>query len=226
MNFAIIVAAGKGKRMKAGQNKVFLEINRKPIIYWTILNFEKYNQIDKILIVTGRSDIGEMKKITQKYEFEKVTNVIVGGRERQDSSYAGLKYLQKNGAKAHDIILIHNGANPLIDEKTISDMVLAIKKHGAAVCGFAVQDTIKKVKQGFVEKTLDRKKLWQIQTPQGARFNIFMDAFMQAKKDKFLGTDDVMLVERLGKKVRIIKCPRWNIKMTYPEDLDYVKAKM
>lgn len=226
MNYAIIVAAGKGKRMKAAKNKVFLEVAGKPIIYWTILNFEKNPKIDKVVLVTAENDILKLRKIVDKYRFKKILNIIAGGAERQDSSFAGLKYLKENGAENNDIILIHNGANPLIDQKTISKMILAVKNYGAAVCGFLARDTIKEISGGFVKKTLDREKLWQIQTPQGARFGIFWKAFLKAKAQKFLGTDDMMLVERLGKRIKMVKCLISNIKVTYPEDLEFVKNKL
>ncbi|MEW6408066.1 MAG: 2-C-methyl-D-erythritol 4-phosphate cytidylyltransferase [Patescibacteria group bacterium] len=226
MIFVIIVAAGKGKRMKAGKNKVFLEVVGKPMIYWTILNFEQNSEIDGILLVTAKNDISKLRKIVDKYRFKKILNVIVGGKERQDSSFAALKGLKKIGAKNNDLVLIHNGANPLVDKKTISDVIFATKKRGAAVCGFQAQDTIKESRSGSVKKTLDREKLWQIQTPQGARFGIFWKAFLKAKADKFLGTDDAVLVERLGRQVKIVKSPVDNIKVTYPEDLEFVKNKL
>jgi 2-C-methyl-D-erythritol 4-phosphate cytidylyltransferase len=226
MNFAIIVAAGKGRRMKTKENKIFLKVGKKPIIYWAILNFEKHSKINKILIVTRKSDIKRLKKVILQCKFKKILNIIPGGRERQDSSFLGLKYLKENGAKDSDLILINNGANPLVDQKTISDVIFAAKKYGAAVCGFPARDTIKEIHLGCVKKTLKRKNLWQIQTPQGARFSIFMSAFLKAKKNRFLGTDDVVLVERLGRQVKIVKCPIWNIKMTYPEDIEYLKAKI
>lgn len=226
MNYAIILGAGKGKRMGAKKNKIFLEIEKKPMIYWTLLNFEQNPKIDKILFVAAKNDIKKAKKILKQYNFKKILDVIRGGPERQDSSYAALKYLKKIGIDDEDIVLIHNGANPYIDNNLIFKILLAIKKVGAAVCGFPVQDTIKEVKGRFVVKTLDRKKLWQIQTPQGAKFKILWQAYQKAYQDKFFGTDDAVLIERLNKKVKIVESPRGNIKVTYPDDLDYVKLKI
>ena len=124
----------------------------------------------------------------------------------------------RNATKG-DIIIIHNGSNPLVKEREIMDCVDAARKYGAAVAGFPLKDTIKKISRGFVEKTLDRKNIYQIQTPQAAKYELFIKAFENAKKNKLKATDDVSLVEALGKKVKIVYCSYQNIKITDQEDM-------
>ena len=118
--------------------------------------------------------------------------------------------------------MIHNGVNPFIDEKTVLDSIEAAKKYEAAVVGFRARDSVKEAdEKGFVAKTLDRKRLWQMQTPQTIRYGTAIRAFKKAFEEEFIGTDDTSLVERLGKKVKIVECPYENIKITLPNDLEF-----
>src|SRR3989338_7450309 len=128
MNFAIIVAAGKSRRMKKSINKVFLPLISKPMIYYTIKNFQECNLIDEIIVVAQKNDI---KKITE------------GGIERQDSVHKGL--ISIKNAKNDDVIVVHNGSSPLVKENEIVECINAAKKYGAAVSGFPLKDTIKKI---------------------------------------------------------------------------------
>ncbi len=217
MNYAIIVGAGKSTRMNEKINKIFLTLADKPVIYHTIKVFEDCEKIDKIIIVTQKENIEEIEKIKQKYDLKKIGKVIEGGIKRQDSVYSGIRAIED--PNDDDIVLIHNAANPLVDEKTIIDSINIVKEHNACVVGFPVEDTIKEVKGNEIIKTLDRKKLWQVQTPQTAKYSLLKEAFEKAYKDNFYGTDDVSLIERLGKKVKILECSKNNIKITTPADL-------
>src|SRR3989344_4807349 len=216
MNFAIIVAAGKSRRMKKNINKVFLRLISKPMIYYTIKNFQECNLIDEIIVVTQKNDIKKINEIKQKYNFNKIKKIAEGGRERQDSVHNGL--ISIKNAKNDDVIAVHNGSNPLVKENEIAECINAAKKHGAAVAGFPLKDTIKKINNDFVEKTIDRKNVYQIQTPQCIRYSLFIEAFKNTKKKNLEFTDDVSLVESLGKKVKIVDCSYENIKITTPED--------
>ncbi len=217
MNYAIIVAAGKGKRMNKGMNKIFLHLLSKPILYYTLKIFQECDLIDEIIIVTQKNYIKKIKDIKNQNKFNKIKKIIVGGKERQDSAYNGL--ISIKNAKNEDIIIIHNGSNPLVKEKEIADCVNAAKQYGAAAVGFKLKDTIKKTSNDFVEKTIDRKDVYQIQTPQAIQYKLFIDAFDNARKKKINVTDDVSLVEALGKKVKIVPCSYENIKITTPDDL-------
>jgi len=219
MNTAIIVAGGKGKRMHKRINKIFLLLNKEPIIFHTLNTFQNCKNIDKIILVIRPEDKNKFQSIIKSNKLNKVEKVVDGGIERQDSVYNGIKAIDKAGNE--DIILIHNAVNPFVDEATINNCISATKKYGAAVVGFPAKDTIKVVDDGFVRQTIDRKLLWQVQTPQAMKYFLAKKAFERAYKERFYGTDDVSLVERLGGSVKIVYCPRENIKITGPYDLAY-----
>jgi 2-C-methyl-D-erythritol 4-phosphate cytidylyltransferase len=227
MNIAIVLASGKGKRMGAGKNKVLLEISKKPIIYYTLLVFEKSPEINEIMVVCPKTEINIFKKLVAKYKFRKVKHVFEGGQERQESAYNALKYLQNilsDGKKKKTLVLFHDGANPFITENEISESLIAARKYGASVVAHSTKDTIKEVDSNkFVVKTLTRSRLWNMQTPQTIKFNLAWQAFSEAKKEKYSGTDDVSLVEKLGGRVKIIEGSMYNYKITTPLDFEIAK---
>lgn len=222
MNYAIIVAAGKSKRMKSNVNKVLLHILNKPMIYYTLKVFQKCSLIDEIVVVTQRSDIEKINKVKQEYNFDKIQKIVEGGKERQDSVHNGLISLKN--VKNDDIIIVHNGSNPLVKEVEIVRCIDAAKKYGAAVAGFPLKDTIKKIKNGFVEKTIGRTDVYQVQTPQAIKYGLFVGVFQNAKNKKLRFTDDVSLVEALGKKVKLVSCSYENVKITTREDLEIAEG--
>lgn len=225
MNIAVILASGVGKRMKAGKNKVLLELSGKPIIYYTILAFQKNPKVKEIIIVARRDEFGRMRSLAAKYKFSKVKSVVPGGKERQHSGYNALQFLKtRRDINANDIVLFQNGANPFATQDEISACIRGAKKHGACVVAHPAKDTIKEVNwEGLVVRTLDRKKLWNMQTPQAIRFGLACRAFEKAHKRKYLGTDDVDLVEKIGGKVKVIEASEHNFKITNPLDLEIVK---
>ncbi|MBW2984714.1 2-C-methyl-D-erythritol 4-phosphate cytidylyltransferase, partial [Candidatus Woesearchaeota archaeon] len=211
-NIALITAAGKGTRMNSKLNKILLTLLDKTIIEETMEVFENCEEIDDIVLVANKDDIDQLKKIIEKNQYKKIKKIIEGGEKRQDSVFNGLKSIEN--ANDDDVILIHNGANPLVDEETISECIVQAKEHGAAVAALPAKDTIKEVEEGFVKQTLNRKRIWQMQTPQAIKYSLAKEAFEKAYRDNFYGTDDVGLVERLGKKVKIVECNDENIKIT------------
>jgi len=219
MNIAIIIAGGKGRRMHKRINKLFLLLNKEPIIYYTLKTFQEAKNINKIILVVRPEDRTKFQSIIKKNNFKKVEKVVDGGLERQDSVYNGIKAIEKSDND--DIVLIHNAVNPFVDENTINNCISATKKYGAAVVGFPAKDTIKVVEDGLVKQTINRRLLWQVQTPQAMKFFLAKKAFDRAYADKFYGTDDVSLVERIGGSVKMVYCPRENIKITDPHDLAY-----
>ncbi len=225
MNIGIILASGIGKRMDAGKNKVLLKLGGKPIVFHALKAFEKCKDIDGILIVIRKEEIELAKKIIGEYKIKKVIDIIEGGKERQFSGLNAILYLNeilKDKAKA--VVLFHNGANPFVTSEEISESIKNAKKYGAAVVAHPTKDTIKEIdKNGLAVKTLDRSKLWNMQTPQTIKFPLAYKAFTKADKDNFIGTDDVSLVERLGKKVKIIEGSNYNFKITTPLDLELAK---
>lgn len=225
MHYAIILASGMGKRMQAKKNKVLLTLNKKPLIFWCLEKFEKNPQIKKIVITSRSGEMEEVKKIISKSGFQKVAAVLEGGAERQYSAQIGLNWIVQNLRPADkSVILFHNGANPLVQSGEIKATIAAAQKYGAAAVAFPATDTIKEVdEKGLVVKTLDRSRLWNMQTPQGLRLDWAKKAFSNAEKEGFLGTDDISLAERLGKRAKIVPASAGNFKITRPVDLELAK---
>ena len=225
MNIAIILASGQGKRMKASKNKVLLEIKNKPLIYYTTKPFQESDLIESIVLVCKEKEKKFFKEIVKKYSLDKVVGLIEGGKERQDSAYNAVFYLDKKllakKNKEKHFLLFHNGANPFVVKREIRESIENAKKFGACVVAHPTKDTVKEVNEkGLVEKTLERKKLWNMQTPQTLEFNLAKKAFGEARKNNFTGTDDVSLVEKIGKKVKVIEGSEFNFKITTPLDLE------
>lgn len=227
MNIAVVLASGQGKRMKAGKNKVLLEIDEKPLIYYCMKVFQDSDLIDSILLVCKEDENDFFRDVIKKYKLNKVNEVIKGGAERQDSAYNAICFLEKKlpkKIKEKHFILFHNGANPFVTKDEVERSVQETMKTGACVVAHPTKDTVKEVcKNGLVIQTLDRKKLWNMQTPQTIEFELARKAFNNAKTSNFIGTDDVSLVERIGKKVKIIEGSEFNFKITTPVDLELAK---
>ncbi|KHD34713.1 2-C-methyl-D-erythritol 4-phosphate cytidylyltransferase [Clostridium acetobutylicum] len=216
MNCAIIMAAGRGSRMKVNKNKQFILIQGKPILAYTIDKFQRSPLIDEIIIVAAESEINFcMQEIVYKYKFNKVKNIVSGGSERQQSVMNGLK-----AVKSANIVLIHDGARPFVDNKIIENGIKYAEKYGGAACGVQPKDTIKiKSEDGFSEKTIDRSKLFCVQTPQCFKYDLILKAHINAEKEGILATDDTMIFEMSGNKVYLYDGSYENLKITTPDDL-------
>ncbi len=226
MNFGIILAAGESRRLRK-INKIFYKIKGKPLIFYTISAFEKHPQINKIILVSQKSDFKKLSLLIKNYKFRKIKATVGGGKTRQNSAFNGLEMAEILGAKSGDLILFHNAANPLISKKEITKVIKAAKKYKAALVGQLVKDTIKEInKNDFVVKTLDRKRIFLAQTPQVIEYNLAKKAFEKANRENFRGTDDVSLVEKLGKKVKIVPGNPKNIKVTYLQDLEFIESQL
>ncbi|CCC57813.1 2-C-methyl-D-erythritol 4-phosphate cytidylyltransferase [Caloramator australicus] len=211
---AIVVAAGKGKRMGLGFNKLYAKINNKEIIAITLEKFEKSNYVDEIIAVVAKDEVDYFKiNILDKYCFKKV-KITEGGIERQNSVYNGLI-----ACNNPEIVLIHDGARPNIDDDIIKRSIDAAKSIGAATVAVPVIDTIKIVEDGYSVETLERKKLYAIQTPQSFKYDLILKAHEYAIENKIIATDDTQLVEKIGHKVKIIEGSYENIKVTTPKDI-------
>ena len=217
MNGVVIVAAGTGSRMNMGINKQFIKLEGKEIIAYTIEKFYNNSNIEDIVVVVKEDESEFFKKeILDKYNFKNV-KIAYGGKERQDSVYNGLKLLDEKC----DVVLIHDGARPFVSDKIIDKSIGEAKEHKAIVVGVPVKDTIKVIDNDKnIVDTPNRSVLWAVQTPQTFDYNILIDAYKDAFKNKFYGTDDAMLVERIGYKVKMLEGSYNNIKMTTQEDLN------
>ncbi|WIF95625.1 2-C-methyl-D-erythritol 4-phosphate cytidylyltransferase [Caminicella sporogenes] len=214
---AIIAAAGQGKRMKSRINKQYLELDGKPILIHTLEVFDKTELINEIILILKEDEIEFCReKILNRYEFRKKIILVSGGRERQESVYNGLKFVNKNA----QIVVVHDGARPFVTADVIEKSICEALKNKAVGVGVPVKDTIKVVDENsYIIDTPDRSKLWGIQTPQVFDYDILIKAHEKAIEDNYLGTDDCVLVERLGHRVKMIEGNYDNIKITTPEDL-------
>ena len=203
--------------MNSDINKQYIFLNEKPILAYTIEKFDNNDYIDEIIIV-AREEEKEYchNEVVKKYGFKKVANIVGGGAERQDSVYNGLLAVNS----LCDIVLIHDGVRPFIRDEDIINSINGAIKHKACVIGTPVKDTIKTVDiDKDIIDTPNRNTLWAVQTPQSFAYDIILKAYKEAQKNKMIATDDSMLVEKLGYKVKIIEGSYSNIKITTPEDL-------
>lgn len=211
---AVIVAGGKGTRMGADKNKVFLTILDKEVLYYTINAFEKNDNISDIVIVTAKDDIEKCRELAAKYKFTKISDITEGGKTRQQSVMSGL--MKADG----DIVLIHDGARALVTDEEINGAISDCKKCGAAAVGVKCKDTLKTADDnGFIACTVNRENTYHIQTPQAFRLCDILKLHKRAEKDGFEATDDCMIAERYGVRVKISEGSYDNIKLTTPEDM-------
>jgi 2-C-methyl-D-erythritol 4-phosphate cytidylyltransferase len=219
---AVVVAAGRGSRMNMDVNKQYIEICGKPVLARTLQVFQDCWLVRDIIVVANENDIIYCREsIIRKFGFDKVRAIVTGGAERQNSVYNGLLEVDKNC----EIVLIHDGARPFVDEEQITECVQAACDFGAASLAVPVKDTIKKTdSRGFVQDTLERTDLWAVQTPQAFRLGLILDAHKKAADEEFTGTDDAVLAERAGHRLKLVDGSYYNIKITTREDLLIAEA--
>jgi len=216
MNIAVIIpAAGQGRRMDQKMSKQFMLLGGEPILKRTLDAFLGEPLVTSVTLVVPKADV---EAVSSQYAAGsgKLRPVVAGGRERQDSVHNGLKSLSADT----DVVLVHDGVRPFVTQAMIRNTAQAASEHGAAVAAIPVNDTLKRVGDGgFIEGGVSREGLWRMQTPQAFRYPLLVEAFEQAGRDGFYGTDEVSLVERLGVKVIVVEGAETNIKITRPEDL-------
>lgn len=212
---AIILAGGRGKRMGSDISKQFIEIDGKPILYYTLKRFIDSKAINEIILVLPKDEIEYcINNVLNKYNL-KVSKIVEGGKERQDSVYNALEEVTSS-----DIVLIHDGARPFVKERIIKDGITFAKEYGAAAPGVTPKDTIKVIdKDGFSKETPDRNTLVAIQTPQVFKSNIIIESHKKVRESKLIVTDDTMVVEMNNNRVYIYEGDYENIKITTKEDL-------
>lgn len=204
--------------MKKDINKQFIKLKNKEIVAHTIEKFYNSENIDDIVVVI-REDEEEYfnKNIKEKYGFTNI-KVAHGGNERQDSVFNGIKMLKKEC----EVVLIHDGARPFVTDDIIKRSINKANEHNAIVVGVKVKDTIKVVSDnGNIIDTPNRSYLWAVQTPQVFKYDIITKAYEDAYNNNYYGTDDAMLVERIGYNVKMIEGSYNNIKITTQEDLEF-----
>ena len=213
---AVITAAGQGKRFGEGIPKQFMPLQGKPVLLHSVETFSKSDLIGEIVIVVPENWVDSVKiDILEKFGVTKVKNVIPGGPERQDSVRNGFYSLSEKP----DIVVVHDGVRPFITLELLEEVIREASDCGGALTALPSSDTIKKSSPDlFVENTVPRESLWFAQTPQAFRYEVLKNAFIRASEDGFTGTDEALLVERTGVKVKIVRGSPYNIKITTPED--------
>ncbi len=220
MNTAIILSAGKGKRMGTSISKQYLKLLGHPVVYYSVKAFEE-SDVDRIIIVCGKGEETYIKEeIVDKYQFGKVTDIVEGGAERYNSVYNGLKV-----ADDTEIVLIHDGARPFIRPIEINHIIEETKINTACIAAVRTKDTVKIAdEEGFIENTPDRNKVWNVQTPQAFKYSIIKEAYkyvVENKTKEYNITDDAMVLEIFepNQKIKLVECSYENIKITTPEDM-------
>ena len=216
----VLLAAGAGRRMGADENKILLRINGKTLLEHCLGAVEESRVIDEVVLVIRECDREKIAALTEGCALP--VRMVPGGKERQDSVYQALKVLSEDT----DIVAIHDGARCLVSPKLIRDCVKSAEEKGSGVAGRKVYDTVKQVSDGKITGTLDRSGLVLIETPQCFRRELIRRAYDKAYEDGFYGTDDAMLLERLGERPVWVLSEEVNIKMTDPRDMEYGKFLM
>ena len=242
--YAIVLAAGNGRRMHSKTKKQFMEILGRPLFSWSASCFDRHDAVDGIILTTGEEDIPYMKELTQAdgaYPLEKLSAIVAGGKERYHSVFEGLKkvaelektYTASSGTgmtpsgTQDPLIMIHDCARPMLTDAIIDDALHYAEKYHAAVIGMPVKDTIKVLDADhFVKETPERSSLWLMQTPQSFDFSLIYKAYAAMIDQEARGhlmipiTDDAVVVESFaGQRVKIISGSYENIKVTTPEDV-------
>ena len=215
MTTAIVLAAGKSERMGGGVDKAFLSLVDKPMVAWSLMAFEKCADIDRIVLVVRKEQLIASKAVVKMFGISKIDKIVAGGGKRQESVDAGFKACDLDTR----YVVIHDAARPLVTPALISEVVAAVKRAPAVTVGRPVTDTLKLCEKGaVVTKTVDRDKLWAVQTPQAFQVKELRAAYRALGKEEV--SDDCMAVELNGGTVRIVENRRPNFKVTYPEDLE------
>jgi 2-C-methyl-D-erythritol 4-phosphate cytidylyltransferase len=219
MNAAILVAAGKGVRM--GTDKLWLKIAGRPVIAHTWKNFNDAKCVNEIILVVRDGMQKQFAELAAKFHFQKTFRIVVGGAERQDSVWNGLEALSPKTK----IVAIQDAARPCTSEALIAATIAAARKTGAAVAAQAVTDTIKESGDGkTILRTLDRSKLWSVQTPQTFRVGVIRRAISAARRKNLIFTDDTAACELIGQPVQLVPSATPNPKVTVPGDVPFIET--
>jgi len=215
---AVIVAAGRSSRM-SGVDKVFASLSGRPLFVYALLALQGCKQVDEVVLVTAGDQVEAARSLVEPFGISKLIAVCAGGGRRQDSVRAGLEQLRRV-----DVVVVHDAARPLVTAELIAAGLTAVAETGAAIAAIPVADTLKEADlDGTVLRTVPRERLWSVQTPQVFDFELLLTAHRQSPAD---ATDDAMLVEGLGRRVKVFLGSPRNLKVTTPDDLLLVRAML
>ena len=218
--FAVIPAAGKGIRSGFAAPKQYLKIFGKELLFYTLQVFQTNDLVNEIIVAADPIYFKLLQKLKEKYKISKLDLLVEGGKERQDSVYNALQILN---AKENDIIVVHDAARPLLSQKTLTESILCAKKNGNAIVCLKAKDTLIKQRDNKV-KYIKRDEVHLVQTPQVFRYKDLLSAMQSARTDKFIGTDESILINRLGKKIHIVEGSLINFKVTTGNDIELLKS--
>jgi 2-C-methyl-D-erythritol 4-phosphate cytidylyltransferase len=216
----VIPAGGSGTRVGGGTPKQFLRIGRRSMLEATLARFaERPARVDEIVVVAPLAHLDRTRRLLARATRRPAPVVVAGGASRQESVWRGLEHVQRHPHARVHVVVVHDAVRPFVTGRLIAAVVEAAVAHGAAVCAAPIAETVKRVHDGFVETTIDRAGLWAVQTPQAFHFEVLREAHEKARRDGMTGTDDAMLVERLGHRVRVVPGDVDNVKITTSEDV-------
>ncbi len=219
---AILLAGGSGTRMGGGVTKQMLLLDGTPVVVHTLRAFEACPYIHEIILVAKKEELAAMRALCEVFAFKKLRAVVAGGSTRQLSALAGFEAIDGKKTK---FVAIHDVARCLVTPDMIADVVATAYAEKAAIAASRVYDTVKRAGAGgYIEKTEDRDALWCAQTPQVFSADLYRAAAYTALQAKATVTDDAMLCERIGQRVKLVDCGRENIKLTTPEDIPAAEA--
>ncbi len=214
MNYSVIIpAAGSGKRMNLGFNKVFALIDQTPIIIKTMKIFDTPN-CDQIVVVYNSGDYNRLKDLINEYHFDQPVKMIEGGNERLNSVSNGLDVV------ASEYVLIHDGARPFLNQKFIDRILDELKQNDAVLLAVPSKDTVKVVVDGFVVNTPSRETMYLAQTPQAFKTSVIKECYKTALDTNYPFTDDASIAEYSNVKVKVLQGDYSNLKITTKEDLN------
>ena len=216
----VIPAGGVGARFGSRIPKQFLTIQRVPLVTKTVSWFARYPAVTAIAVSAPEAHVARTRRALSALARRAPLVVVAGGPTRQDSVWLAMQAVPDDA----EIIVVHDAVRPLITRDLIASVVRAAAEHGAAICALPISETVKRVRNDVVEATLDRSELWAVQTPQAFRAALLREAHEKARRDGVVGTDDAMLVERLGHAVRVVRGLAENMKITTPADLRWARG--
>ena len=209
----LVPAGGLGTRLGGRMPKQFLVLGREPILSATLRHFRRHPRVRAVLVAAPAAHVERARRVLRGPGA--ALTVVAGGATRQESVWLALQAAPA-GAR---VILVHDAVRPFLSRALIDTLIAAAERDGAAICALPIAETVKRVRDGLVEATVDRDGLWAVQTPQAFRASVLREAHDKARRDGFVGTDEAMLVERLGHRVRVVPGLVENVKITTPADL-------
>ncbi len=216
----IVPAGGAGTRLGGGTPKQFLGLGGAPILAVTVRRLVRHPRVGAVVVAAPAAHVARARRLLAGSAGLVPVAVVAGGATRQESVWRALQAAPPEAA----IVVVHDAVRPFVTPALVAAVAEAARADGAAICALPIAETVKRVQDGLVEATLDRATLWAVQTPQAFRAPLLREAHEKALRDGFVGTDEAMLVERLGHRVRVVAGDARNIKITTPADLRRARA--